>query len=613
MPILDNWIDSPLNFITDSIENSGELKISTIKEYFEERVKSLNNINEIPCLNDVPAQNIKPNSLVRFRCMVQDQFDPEYYLGLYETLNRSNGHRRTRLGIFRDTSDCQKEEEIIYESKKNVTLERQSLYCVPVPGQNTWAKFHNASRNLPNPSPTEMEDQERSNKRGRDEEMEEDPNETDQIATDNLKKQRSSDKSTAGGNDAASSSGSRDNYDLNFPLPDEKGTPCLAIIYDTEEESIKLNEVVEFVGILSCDPILAAATMNESESHEGQSQGMMPIEECSAHCPPSSLVPRLHCILSRRLKHSNPMLTEDIAMEHQNLESECADIREIIVQSLSRLLYGDRLAAEFVLLNLISRVYGSVDVMALGKFSLNLTKCPSAAEPSAKSFPSEVGKFFEMITTKSHCIPLTISNLNTQKFVPRKDYNANRLVSGCLQLSEGTHLVLDETVLEPGQLDATGVQNVTAIGNVIQWQKVEYEFSFHRCEMKTDITVLVLSEARSLMQCDCLLPLKRQEASFQSAESILGSLDPGLIDKIRIFLDVVRLMEYRLTDEMQEAVKEDYVEMRESDPKSINPDTFHLLLVMARLIALSFGKDSLTTDLWNKTKQLEGERRQRCL
>lgn len=40
--------------------------------------------------------------------------------------------------------------------------------------------------------------------------------------------------------------------------------------------------------------------------------------------------------------------------------------------------------------------------------------------------------------------------------VPRKDYSANRLVSGTLQLANNMSLFLDETQLEQGQLDATG-------------------------------------------------------------------------------------------------------------------------------------------------------------
>lgn len=46
--------------------------------------------------------------------------------------------------------------------------------------------------------------------------------------------------------------------------------------------------------------------------------------------------------------------------------------------------------------------------------------------------------------------------MNQTRLRPRKDYTANRLVSGSLQLAQNTSLFLDETQLEPGQLDATG-------------------------------------------------------------------------------------------------------------------------------------------------------------
>ena len=47
--------------------------------------------------------------------------------------------------------------------------------------------------------------------------------------------------------------------------------------------------------------------------------------------------------------------------------------------------------------------------------------------------------------------------MNTLLLSPHKDYEANRLRSGQLQLAAGTHLVLDETALENGQLDTKGL------------------------------------------------------------------------------------------------------------------------------------------------------------
>ena len=57
---------------------------------------------------------------------------------------------------------------------------------------------------------------------------------------------------------------------------------------------------------------------------------------------------------------------------------------------------------------------------------------------------------------QSFYLPMTLDNMNKLRFSPKKDYNANRLSSGLLQLSENTHLVLDETALQPGQLDTNG-------------------------------------------------------------------------------------------------------------------------------------------------------------
>ena len=46
--------------------------------------------------------------------------------------------------------------------------------------------------------------------------------------------------------------------------------------------------------------------------------------------------------------------------------------------------------------------------------------------------------------------------MNTLRMGPEKDYTANRLKSGMLQLAERTSLVIDESALQPGQLEASG-------------------------------------------------------------------------------------------------------------------------------------------------------------
>lgn len=81
----------------------------------------------------------------------------------------------------------------------------------------------------------------------------------------------------------------------------------------------------------------------------------------------------------------------------------------------------------------------------------------------------------------------------------RKDYECNRLTSGILQLSDHTHLVLDETCLTAGQVSASGKQNYSAVCDLVSLQQVTYDFKYYTMDYKTDIPILVLSEVKSFI------------------------------------------------------------------------------------------------------------------
>ena len=88
--------------------------------------------------------------------------------------------------------------------------------------------------------------------------------------------------------------------------------------------------------------------------------------------------------------------------------------------------------------------------------------------PLENDYTKKVSEAIESLVCKSRYLALTVDNLNKMAFVPKKDYEANRLETGLLQLSPNTHLILDETVMQNGQLDAEGVRNLTALGNLIR-------------------------------------------------------------------------------------------------------------------------------------------------
>ena len=45
-----------------------------------------------------------------------------------------------------------------------------------------------------------------------------------------------------------------------------------------------------------------------------------------------------------------------------------------------------------------------------------------------------------------------------------------------------------------------GVSNLAALGNVVMWQRMDYDFEYHTQMFFTDLTVLVLSEGKSLLK-----------------------------------------------------------------------------------------------------------------
>lgn len=66
-------------------------------------------------------------------------------------------------------------------------------------------------------------------------------------------------------------------------------------------------------------------------------------------------------------------------------------------------------------------------------------------------------------------------------------------------MSNNTHLILDETKLQPGQLSSSGCSGISALAQTIKTQRVNYDFNYYKMEFDCDIPVLILSEGTSLL------------------------------------------------------------------------------------------------------------------
>lgn len=394
--------------------------------------------------------------------------------------------------------------------------------------------------------------------------------------------------------------------DLNFPLPNEQGPACLVHLYD-QESTFKVNEMIEFIGILSVDPGLAVFDQHMEGLQDTAfltPDDLTTPEEQAVHHPPPSLVPRLHCLTFHRLTHSNPCLPDAISdVSHTNL----AEMRKELLSLLTKVAYGDSLVAEYILLHLVSSVYNWTEIITVGKFALNVSGCPPL-----QSFPQEMHQLVEQLVPKCHFLSMTLNNMNSLNFVPKKNYTANRLTSGILQMSERTNLIVDETALEAGQLNENGVKNVKALENVISWQKLEYDFSYNKLEFKTNLLVMILSEGKSLLPSDCHLVL-RACSPPENAQRVLNSISADTMQQMRAFLGMARLAEYSLSPEMQRVLQDDFVKSRQQNQNNMTAEDFHLLLLLSRLMSLSCGQTSLTPELWSRVKQMEAERRARLV
>jgi hypothetical protein len=228
-----------------------------VEQFFSERLAEKDGWTWVPSLNDVPLHMLGPNTLVRFRCMVQDIYDSEFYLGIYEVSNAATGEKVLRTGMYRDATYCQGE-SFDMNAASNVLFDRQTLYCVPIPGEAAWAKeaYKHISRKVTGDvkqfSGAHREKRRVDSEDGVGGEGEE------SMDTD-VAYGPSSEKQTkfATQDTASSSSNISDSLpDLNFPLPEEKGPACLVKMYNHRDE-FKVNDMVEVFGVFSVDPILA--------------------------------------------------------------------------------------------------------------------------------------------------------------------------------------------------------------------------------------------------------------------------------------------------------------------------------------------------------------------
>lgn len=538
-------------------------------------------LSQVPLLNSKTMRWVQPNSLVRYRGMIQDMLGNEFYVGAYKDGNL------WRTNKFMDVS------QYPMGSAPNMCVwERRLLYCVPVPGQSSWTE---PSCEMDPNRGMDWSSQNREKRRRMDDEevdpMDLGPNDDIKISPI-TKKMREDGFPSLSPESRDTKTASSSSSLSTFQYVDKDNLPCLVKIYDSPESELKLNDVFEFIGVLTFDSEHAV------EKNDNDELSTSFFDDELVHLPPNK-VPRLHCLIHRKLAVHDFLQGSPIMEPKPHLVKE---IREALLRHLTAVLGNDGVAAHFMLLHLLSKVHARVNDVAVGKLSLNLM---GLSKESVSVFGTRLSQAFKNLLPFTHYIPLTLEYLNTASLAPKKDYQANRLIPGVLQLPEGSHLMVDETQLESGSLGSTGIENTKLLKSLMEFQKVEYDFQYYKMEMAADVQLLIFSEGKSnIIPADVVVPF--QPSSLESSEIPVAEA----LEAWRWYLATVRSLPHAIESEMQKVVEDDLVAARQAD-RSLGSQDFSRWLTMARLVSSSFGETCLSLEHWQMVKELERLRRER--
>jgi len=404
---------------------------------------------------------------------------------------------------------------------------------------------------------------------------------------------------------------SANEFGLNFPLPWEErrgrgsSSACIVKLYDSDLEALRLQDTVEIIGVLCVNPEMASFDSTPlDESGLGR----------DARQPSSSLVPRVHALLIRRLPFYHPLLPFSpdwlsearLTAAYQSrlaAPGTLAAARNMAVEQLKHHLGGDEFAAEYVLMLLVSRAFGKHGDQALGSWAMNLISWPEGT--SARAFSDAAAE----LVPRAVYLPLTAETLGSQRWRPRKDFVANRLIAGQLQLAPGSMLVLDETSMAEGQVSADGVKALAAISSLVSEQILPCDFVSYDVKIPLELLCLLISKKRSIIKdVPVILPLRPAAPVAQEVRPA----NPGSLDAARFLLGLVtrRPRPMRISDEVGNRFSEDFAAVRQE--LQVRPELCHAWMGLARAHCLTYAEEELTAERWKAVLLLERERLLRC-
>jgi len=566
-------------------------------ESWEERTRIIEllkgDIEKIPSLNTIPlVEHIPLRGLIRYRGMIQEVQEQEIY-----PISLKEGSNVTPMK-YRDYVNSEVNFSIEAQAKFG---SRDIFYCVPLPGETSWAR--NAPTKVTGSRYTPMESI-TSSKRKRSYSQEEEKDEImeriplseinengsgnvaadDNVPPSKKRIQESKNESKVTG------------HHFNCPLPWEEKlneTRCALLkVYDNQINPAPLiHDIVEVIGIFHLDN-------TEPGSCDGNSD-----EEIWKPKIPYTQAPRVHVLDIRKCPRYFPCNPLEGNLCNAQQRTELArKIREYLTIYATN---GDEIMAYYLLFSLIQQKYKKPSGENIGILCIGYQ---IEEETTQQNFIKTIQSLMPRV---AH-LKMSLETLNTMRWVPEKSSETEVLEAGMLQLPAATCAILDETNLTAGQLDATGVQNLTKVGNYIRehgyMADVPYTTGIY---MPTDHNTLMLTSGKkTLVSPDFMIPA-RETVPMDVEEKVSVSEEELQVYRSYIYDCITRGdRSFTFTEDARQEMTKHFVKRRKEDPQ-LNENIVSWWADMARFEAILFNRDEISTDLWQTLYKFELERQKR--
>ena len=289
--------------------------------------------------------------------------------------------------------------------------------------------------------------------------------------------------------------------------------------------------------------------------------------------------------------------------------------REKLKSIFLKLLNNDKISSEYLLLFLFSQIFSKLGTKNVGPLPLNLILEQKLEKNECNSIYNNIYNTIKKICLKTFEVKLTTEELNKNTYYPRYDAEIEEFFPGKLQLSDGTFLLIDEINMNEGKLLENGIKNIASLKNLIDFQLLGYEYPYNRIEISHDMEILVITQkSKSILYSPflTLLPIISSENEAENQSISTEGLTENDFKSIFYYLNFIRYDSYFndkfiISDEISKSIQNDYI----SRNKNFKADNFDLVLKLARLHALSYGRNNMTYDDYEFVAYLENERQNR--